>query len=84
MPLYKDADETKTIPQQNIYDLLEKYSGKQETRVGDNQCFYKIRKLPKILIVHIKRFTKNNFVVEKNPTIVISPLEGIDLKKCKR
>jgi len=35
-------------------------------------------KLPQYLIVHIKRFTKNNFFTEKNPTIVTSPLKHFD------
>ena len=32
------------------------------------------------MILHYKRFTKNNFVEEKNPTIVNFPLRGLDLK----
>jgi U4/U6.U5 tri-snRNP-associated protein 2 len=39
-------------------------------------------KLPKYLILHVKRFTKNNFFVEKNPTLVNFPLKNLDLKDC--
>jgi U4/U6.U5 tri-snRNP-associated protein 2 len=39
--------------------------------------------LPPYLILHIKRFTKNNFVEERNPTIVNFPLRGVDLAECK-
>jgi len=35
--------------------------------------------LPPILILHIKRFTTNNFIEEKNPTIVNFPVKGVDM-----
>lgn len=35
---------------------------------------YTIKKLPKILIFHMKRFVKNEFFMEKNITIVKFPL----------
>lgn len=44
---------------------------------------FKITDLPPLLILHFKRFTANNFVEEKNPTIVNYPLRGIDLKDCR-
>jgi len=42
---------------------------------------YKITKLPKYLIINIKRFYKNNIFTEKNGTIVSFPLENLDLSK---
>jgi U4/U6.U5 tri-snRNP-associated protein 2 len=42
-----------------------------------------LTKLPPFLIFTIKRFTSNNFVEEKNPTIVNFPLKGVDLQDCK-
>jgi U4/U6.U5 tri-snRNP-associated protein 2 len=39
--------------------------------------------LPPYLILHIKRFTKNNFVEERNPTVVNFPLRGVELSDCK-
>lgn len=35
---------------------------------------FQLTKLPPYLIFCIKRFTKNNFFVEKNPTIVNFPI----------
>lgn len=43
---------------------------------------YKCQRLPRYIILHYKRFTKNNFVEEKNPTIVTFPLRGVDFKDC--
>ena len=40
---------------------------------------FKIKKLPKHLMLHMKRFTKNNFFVEKNPTIFNFPIKNLDL-----
>ncbi|CAB4284411.1 unnamed protein product [Prunus armeniaca] len=31
---------------------------------------YRVTRLPQYLILHIQRFTKNDFFVEKNPTLV--------------
>ena len=39
--------------------------------------------LPPYLILHIKRFTKNNFVEERNPTVVNFPLRGVELSDCE-
>lgn len=43
---------------------------------------YKCQWLPPYIILHFKRFTKNAFVEEKNPTIVTFPLRGLDFKDC--
>jgi len=43
---------------------------------------YKCQLLPPYIILHFKRFTKNAFVEEKNPTIVTFPLRGLDFKDC--
>lgn len=43
---------------------------------------YKLQRLPPYIILHYKRFTKNNFVEEKNPTIVNFPLRGVDFREC--
>lgn len=45
---------------------------------------YHITRLPNYLIFHVKRFTKNNWAKEKNPTIVNFPIKGVDLSECKR
>jgi len=43
---------------------------------------YKCQQLPPYIILHFKRFTKNAFVEEKNPTIINFPLRGLDFKEC--
>lgn len=44
---------------------------------------FKCQQLPRYIILHFKRFTKNMFVEEKNPTIVNFPLRGLDFRECK-
>ena len=44
---------------------------------------FKLQRLPPYIILHFKRFTKNIFVEEKNPTIVNFPLRGLDFRECK-
>lgn len=46
-----------------------------------SQRFYSIKRLPRYLIVHIKRFTENQFRLEKNPTIVNFPVKNLDLRE---
>ncbi|XP_010765033.1 ubiquitin carboxyl-terminal hydrolase 39 [Notothenia coriiceps] len=42
---------------------------------------FQLTKLPPYLVFCIKRFTKNNFFVEKNPTIVNFPITNVDLRE---
>ena len=42
--------------------------------------FYKLERLPKFLVLCLKRFKKNNFTVEKNSTIVNFPLRSLDMR----
>jgi len=80
-PLFQDEQEKNIIPQMPIFDLLAKFNGKTVTNLvsGERKTFI-VTKLPPYLVVHIKRFTKNNFFQEKNPTIVNFPLKNLDLK----
>ncbi|EIM92353.1 spindle pole body protein [Stereum hirsutum FP-91666 SS1] len=77
-PLFQDAVEKNIIPQVGIHTVLAKYDGvtTQESR-GQLRRF-KCQRLPPYIVLHYKRFTKNNFVEEKNPTIVNFPLRGVD------
>ena len=69
--------------------LLKKYDGvtlKEETvRKGADGTEttvkekYTIKRLPKYLLLHVKRFSKNNFFKEKNQSIVNFPIRGLDL-----
>ena len=47
------------------------------------QRTYRLKKLPPYLIFIIKRFTRNNWDLEKNPTVINFPIKNIDLKDCK-
>lgn len=82
-PLFKDAMEKITIPQLPIFDLLTKFNGvsvQDDVRLGRRRM--KIAKLPKYLAIHVKRFLKNQFFYEKNPTIVNFPVKSLDLSAC--
>uniref|UniRef100_A0A6N2K0P0 USP domain-containing protein n=1 Tax=Salix viminalis TaxID=40686 RepID=A0A6N2K0P0_SALVM len=41
---------------------------------------YRVTKLPRYLILHMQRFKKNNFFIEKNPTLVNFPVKNLELK----
>jgi len=43
---------------------------------------YVITDPPAYLIFHLKRFTKNNWFTEKNPTIVNFPVKNLELRPC--
>ncbi|KAL7419713.1 Ubiquitin carboxyl-terminal hydrolase 10 [Cryptotrichosporon argae] len=78
-PLFQDTNEKKIIPQVPLSAILAKFDGKKTQEFGPTLKRHHLTLLPPYLILHIKRFTKNNFVEEKNPTIVNFPLRGVDL-----
>ena len=81
-PLFQDAMEKNTIPQVPLFQILRKFDGETEHEVlrpEPRRKRYKLARLPRYLIVHHKRFTKNNFFVEKNPTIVTFPVKNLQL-----
>ena len=43
---------------------------------------FRITRLPRFLVLHVKRFLRNQFFVEKNPTIVNFPVKNLDLAAC--
>ncbi|KAM3236342.1 hypothetical protein P3L10_016379 [Capsicum annuum] len=82
-PLFKDAMEKNIIPQVPLFDILKKFDGETVTEVsrpGIARMRYRVTKLPRYLIVHMHRFTKNNFFLEKNPTLVYFPVKSLELK----
>ncbi|KAH7915709.1 hypothetical protein BJ138DRAFT_1076772 [Hygrophoropsis aurantiaca] len=80
-PLFQDAVEKNIIPQVTIHSVLAKYDGATaQESVGQLRRF-KCQRLPPYIILHFKRFTKNAFVEEKNPTIVTFPLRGLDFRE---
>lgn len=64
-----------------IFELLQKFNG---VRVHDDikqgRRRYKLTKLPRYLVLCMKRFNKNNFFLEKNPTIVNFPVKNLELR----
>lgn len=84
-PLFKDSMDRNIIPQVPLFDLLSKFDGETEEAVRDGtKRRYHISKLPKYLIVHFKRFTLNNWFVEKNGTLVNFPIKNLDMKAFKK
>jgi U4/U6.U5 tri-snRNP-associated protein 2 len=80
-PLFQDVMEKNIIPQVALGTCLAKFDGATEhdlLRAGRKT--YAIDALPPYLILHMKRFTKNNFFVEKNPTIVTFPVRNLELR----
>ncbi|KAG5184893.1 hypothetical protein JKP88DRAFT_257423 [Tribonema minus] len=83
-PLFKDSQGGNIIPQVSLFTVLSKFDGQTYTdavRAGQlSRKRYTLRRLPPYLIFHLARFTKNNFFVEKNPTIVNFPVKNLELK----
>jgi len=81
-PLFKDEFHENIIPQVSLYNILSKFNGQTEKEYKtykDNFLKkFELVRLPKFIILFIKRFTKNTFFVEKNPTIVNFPVKGIE------
>ncbi|KAD5960201.1 hypothetical protein E3N88_11673 [Mikania micrantha] len=82
-PLFKDVMEKNIIPQVPLFNILKKFDGESVTEVVRPRIArmkYRVTKLPQYLILHMRRFTKNNFFVEKNPTLVNFPVKNLELK----
>jgi len=80
-PLFKDAMEKIVIPQIPIGDLLRKFDGEtiqDDVRMGRRTM--RILRLPRFLAISVKRFLKNQFFLEKNPTIVNFPAKGLEMQ----
>jgi U4/U6.U5 tri-snRNP-associated protein 2 len=81
-PLFRDAVEDKNdIPQVPLTSLLQKYNGIQASERQANRIRHRLlHPLPPYLLFHIKRFSVNKFVSERNPTIVtFSSPRGLDM-----
>lgn len=82
-PLFKDVMEKNIIPQVPLFNILKKFDGETITEVVRPHIArmqYRVTRLPKYMILHMRRFTKNNFFVEKNPTLVNFPVKNLELK----
>ncbi|KAI1117336.1 hypothetical protein F5Y14DRAFT_404077 [Nemania sp. NC0429] len=70
-PLFQDEIEGNIIPQVPLTTILSKYDGvKAQEHLAQRKRYRLMHPLPPYLIFHIKRFSKNKFVSERNPTIV--------------
>jgi hypothetical protein len=81
-PLFHDTVEKNIIPQVPLLEILRKFDGTrvyEQVRAGRNK--FKVSHLPPYLVLHFKRFVKNNFFVEKNPTIVTFPVRNLELRE---
>ena len=82
-PLFKDELRENIIPQVPLNDLLARFDGVTEKEYSTYKDSlmrrFQLTRMPKYLILYIKRFTKNTFFKEKNPTIVNFPVKDLDL-----
>ncbi|KAL9254034.1 Ubiquitin carboxyl-terminal hydrolase 39-like protein [Drosera capensis] len=82
-PLFKDVMEKNIIPQVQLFNIFKKFDGETVTEVMRPHIArmrYRVTRLPPYLILHMRRFTKNNFFMEKNPTLVNFPAKNLELK----
>lgn len=73
-PLFQSANRESIIPQVPLTSLLNKYNGITASEKLAHRVRHRLlHPLPPYLMFHIKRFSKNRFVSERNPTIVTFP-----------
>ncbi|CAO0794852.1 unnamed protein product [Mucor circinelloides] len=78
-PLYQDEKDKEIVPQVPLTTILAKFDGHKVQEVANQMKRYSITRLPQFLIFHIKRFNKNSWTSEKNPTIVNFPIKNLDV-----
>jgi U4/U6.U5 tri-snRNP-associated protein 2 len=79
-PLFQDELSKNIIPQVPLTSILAKYDGIRTAEHEDVRKRYRLlHPLPPYLLFHIKRFFKNKFVSERNPTIVTFPSRSLDM-----
>lgn len=84
-PLFRDSTGGMIIPQIPLFEILKKFDGQKITESIDNKGLpkrdkFRVKTLPQFLILHLIRFTRNNFTVEKNVSIVTFPVKNLELK----
>ncbi|KAI4159043.1 MAG: hypothetical protein LQ342_006944 [Letrouitia transgressa] len=79
-PLFQDEIDKNIIPQVPLTSILSKYDGVRAQEQANMRKRYRLlHPLPPFLLLHIKRFSKNKFVSERNPTIVTFPVRSLDM-----
>lgn len=79
-PLFQDELERNIIPQVPLTTIISKYDGmKAQEHLAQRKRYRLMHPLPPYLIFHIKRFSTNKFVSERNPTIVTFDARNLNL-----
>jgi U4/U6.U5 tri-snRNP-associated protein 2 len=82
-PLFQDELDRNIIPQVPLagpQGILSKYDGiHAQEKMNHRRRYRLLHPLPPFLLFHIKRFSKNKFVSERNPTIVTFPTRSLDI-----
>ncbi|KAK4228800.1 hypothetical protein QBC38DRAFT_474374 [Podospora fimiseda] len=79
-PLFQDEQERNIIPQVPLTGILSKYNGVTAQELNRQRKRYRLmHPLPPFLVFHVKRFSKNKFVSERNPTIVTFDARNLDM-----
>lgn len=79
-PLFQDELEKNIIPQVPLTTILSKYDGKSAQEHHAQRKRYRLlHPLPPYLMMHVKRFSQNKFVSERNPTIVTFDARSLDV-----
>ena len=79
-PLFQDELEKNIIPQVPLTSILAKYDGLTTAEQQNARKRYRLlHPLPPYLLFHVKRFSQNKFISERNPTIVIFQPRSLDM-----
>ncbi|EQL03124.1 hypothetical protein G6O67_002901 [Ophiocordyceps sinensis] len=79
-PLFQDELEKNIIPHVPLTTILGKYDGQRAQEHHAQRKRYRLlHPLPLYLMLHVKRFSQNKFVAERNPTIVTFDARNLDM-----
>jgi U4/U6.U5 tri-snRNP-associated protein 2 len=79
-PLFQDELEGNIIPQVPLTSILSKYDGlKAQEHLNTRKRYRLLHPLPPYLLFHVKRFSTNKFISERNPTIVTFDARNLDM-----
>ncbi|KAJ9148406.1 U4/U6.U5 tri-snRNP-associated protein [Pleurostoma richardsiae] len=79
-PLFQDEQERNIIPQVPLTRILAKYDGvSAQEHLNHRRRYRLMHPLPPYLVLHVKRFSQNKFVSERNPTIVTFDARNLDV-----